>query len=103
MFGFSALSALAVIGSAAATIYSADKARSSQNKAIDQQKANAVVTAKAAEQAQNRANAKSPDSAAMLSANMQAGQAGQGSTMLTGPGGVDPTTLALGKTTLLGG
>ena len=39
----------------------------------------------------------------MLSANMRAGQAGQGSTMLTGSQGIDPSTLTLGKTTLLGG
>jgi hypothetical protein len=106
MLGFTAAE-LIVVGIAAAgvgaTVYGADKARSASNKAMDQQKAQAAITAKAAEQATNKANAKSPDSSAMLSANMQAGQAGQGSTMLTGPQGVDPSTLTLGKTTLLGG
>lgn len=74
----------------------------------NQATANAAATANAtkqtdlAVQANNRANAQSPDVGAMLSANQQAAKSGGGSTMLTGPAGVDPSTLALGKSTLLG-
>jgi hypothetical protein len=38
-----------------------------------------------------------------MAANVLAGKAGQSGTMLTGPQGVDPTQLTLGKQTLLGG
>ena len=34
---------------------------------------------------------------------MMAGKAGQSGTMLTGPQGVDPSSLLLGKSSLLGG
>ncbi|MHB1368644.1 MAG: hypothetical protein ACYCW7_00355 [Pseudomonadaceae bacterium] len=55
-----------------------------------------------ADQAFNRANQKRPDSGAILSATQQAGKAGASGTMLTGPQGVDPSALNLGKSTLLG-
>ena len=88
---------------AAATIYTTDKARQASNQANDIAKTNALNTQQQSDEANNRANAKSPDSAAMLSANMMAGKAGQSGTLLTGPQGVDPSQLTLGKTTLLGG
>lgn len=52
---------------------------------------------------QQRGLGKAPDVGAMLSGNKQAAMGGGSSTMLTGPGGVDPTTLNLGRNTLLGG
>lgn len=55
------------------------------------------------DQANNKANARGPDTAALLAANQIQGQAGQSGTMLTGPLGVDPNDLSLGKNTLLGG
>ena len=88
---------------AAATVYSADQARGAQNRAVDQAKANAARTAQQADQANNRANAKAPDVAALLSANQQAAAGGAGSTMLTGATGVDPRQLTLGRSTLLAG
>ena len=51
----------------------------------------------------NRANAKSPDVGALLSANSQAAKGGQSGTMLTGPSGIDPNSLSLSKSSLLGG
>ena len=51
---------------------------------------------------QGKANQKKPDTMAILSAAQQAGKAGPSGTMLTGPMGVDPNALTLGKTTLLG-
>lgn len=95
--------AIAAVASLAATVYSADQSRSAQNKATDNAKANAARQAKSSDEAQNQANAKAPDVNAELSAAQQAAKGGPGSTMLTGPGGVDPSTLTLGKSTLLGG
>jgi hypothetical protein len=93
----------ATIASTAAAVYNGNKAASAQKDATNQATANAKATATAAEQASNKANQKKPDSGALLSANIAGGKTGQASTMLTGPAGVDPSTLQLGKTTLLGG
>ena len=57
----------------------------------------------AAEQANNKASQKRPDIAGALASAMLAGKAGSSGTMLTGPGGIDPGALQLGKSTLLGG
>lgn len=95
--------AAASVASAGYAIYSGEKARTAQHTAMDEAKANATATATAAEQATNKANQKKPDSGALLAANAAAGQSGQSSTMLTGPTGIDPGLLTLGKSTLLGG
>lgn len=50
----------------------------------------------------NKANAKQPNLGAFLSQNMLAAKNGNSGTMLTGPQGVDPNSLSLGKSTLLG-
>lgn len=60
------------------------------------------ATQSLADQLYNKQNAKAPDAAAMLSANTQAAKGGASSTMLTGPQGVDMSSLNLGKNTLLG-
>ncbi|MFJ1253414.1 hypothetical protein [Cupriavidus sp. CuC1] len=73
-----------------------------QKDAAQQAKDAATAQANQADQANNRANAKSPDINAMLSANQQAAKGGASGTMLTGTTGVDPTQLQLGKNTLLG-
>lgn len=89
--------ALILGGTTAATsIYQGEKARKAQHQAADQARRDA-------DQAFNRANPKKPDAAAMLYGNQQAGSGGAGSTMLTGSQGIDPSTLSLGKSTLLGG
>jgi type II secretory pathway pseudopilin PulG len=84
------------------SIYSGERAASAQENAQGQAKANADKQAAAADQAQNRANQKHPDVSSILSAASQAGRAGESGTMLTGPAGVDASTLKLGKNTLLG-
>lgn len=82
--------------------YSAhDNARKQQGAQENAQNA-AAKTADAADQANNQANQKTPDENALLSANQAAGKNGPSGTMLTGPGGVDPSLLQLGKSTLLG-
>ena len=54
-------------------------------------------------EANNKANAKTPDATALMAANLAASKNGQAGTLLTGPGGVDPNSLKLGRSTLLGG
>jgi len=73
-----------------------------QKSATQQATVQADKQATMAEQANNKANAKTPDIGAMLSSNEQAAKGGQSSTMLTGPQGVDMSQLNLGKNTLLG-
>jgi gas vesicle protein len=64
--------------------------------------ANADRAYQQADEAKNRANAKSPNVQNLLAENIQAALGGSSSTMLTGPQGVDPKKLALGQNTLLG-
>ncbi len=90
------LTVAAVATTTAASLYQGEKARKAQSQAADQARTEA-------DQAFNRANPKKPDVASMLYGNQQANSGGAGSTMITGPQGVDPSGLSLGKTTLLGG
>jgi Flp pilus assembly protein TadB len=79
------------------------KAMESQEKAQAQQLAQTQAQQRRSEMAMNAANRRQPDvSGIMERAGQQAG-GGPSSTMLTGPGGVDPTQLSLGRSTLLGG
>lgn len=73
-----------------------------QRTAQDEAKAQAQAQAKAAEQTMNAANRKAPDVSGIMAAAESLQQGGPGSTMLTGPTGVDPNDLKLGKSTLLG-
>lgn len=95
---------LAIVGSAVLggglSVYQGEKQASAAKKANATATEAAAKTATAAEQASNKANAKSPNVAALDNANAAGG--GAGSTMLTGPMGIDPSTLTLGKQTLLG-
>lgn len=106
MFGLSAIE-LAAVGVAAAgvgsSVYSARQGAIAQKNAGNQAIAAAKTNARLADEANNQANAKSPDVSAQLQANLAAGKQGAAGTMLTGPGGIDPTTLTLGKSSLLGG
>lgn len=89
-------------GSMAMQAYSANKAAGAQKDANNQATAEATKQADAADQANNRANGKQPDLAGLSSANSLAAKGGQSGTMLTGATGVDPKSLLLGKSTLLG-
>lgn len=95
------LATAAVVGTAY-SIYSGERASSAQKDAQEQSKQQAEKQAEAADQALNQANQKKPDTSAILSAAQQSGKSGQSGTMLTGSQGVDPTSLTLGKSTLLG-
>ena len=100
-FGWSAAvwTAIGVGVSTAVAVDSADAQRKAGNQAKDAARATALQ----ADEANNRANSRKPDSAASLAAAMLAGKSGQSGTMLTGPQGVAPSTLLLGKSSLLGG
>lgn len=94
--------AAAVAVSAGVSYYNGQQQAAANRRAMDQAKANADRQAKQAEMEMNRANQKQPDTNALLSAAQQSGRAGASGTMLTGPAGIDPSSLSLGKSTLLG-
>lgn len=101
--------AVAAVGSTAYGIYNGQKQDAMQQQALKRQN-NAEQTAEAqqlsterqSEIAQNQANAKTPDIAQILAKAALSAKSGVSGTMLTGPTGVDPSTLNLGKSTLLG-
>lgn len=76
--------------------------KSAAESAQNQAKKNAIAQEKSANEATNRENQKSADTTSALSAAQQAGKSGASGTMLTGPQGIDPSALNLGKSTLLG-
>jgi len=85
-------------------------AQASQKKGLEMQQQaqdtavkQADAQASQSQQAINRSNQASPDTASIMSEAGQAAKGGGAGTMLTGPMGVDPNQLALGKNTLLGG
>lgn len=81
---------------------SANKAQKAQESANKKAEAAAKLTAQKSEEATNRANAKSPDTMALRSANERQAKGGISGTLLTGAAGVQPGALMLGRTTLLG-
>jgi len=89
-------------GAAVAGVVQSSIAAKDSKNANKQAQANADATLKKQTEATNKANQKKPDTSAIIDAVMQAGKTGASGTMLTGPTGVDPNALALGKTTLLG-
>lgn len=107
------LAAIAVGTAAVGTaysIYSGERAAGQQKEALKKQagaqeeaRMAARSQARQSDEAMGRANRKTPDTGGIMAAASQAAQGGPGSTMLTGPTGVDPNALSLGKNTLLGG
>lgn len=84
------------------TIYSGERAAKAQKEAQNQAVEAAQKQEKASDEAVNRANQKTPDTGAILSAAQQASKAGASGTMLTGPAGIDQGALQLGRKSLLG-
>ena len=110
MSGVMTITALAgaTLGSTAYGIYNGQQQAGAQKKALAAQRtaqqqatAASLSTERQSEVAQNAANAKTPDVAAILQRAATMGNAGLSSTMLTGPAGVT-SGMNLGKTTLLG-
>lgn len=100
--GATAVMAVAAVAGAAIAYNNGQEQKKAAEKASQQAQANAAKQEAQADQAFNQANQKKPDTSAILSAAQQAGKAGASGTMLTGPQGVDPNALNLGKNTLLG-
>lgn len=90
--------AAALFVSAASAANQADQGRKASNTAADNAKKNADTQ----EQQFNKLNGKTPDAMAMAAENIQAGKNGPSGTLLTGPKGIDPSKLTLGRNTLLG-
>lgn len=88
--------------SVAASAYSANKQANAQKSAAGQAADNANKAATQADQAYNAANGKVPNVQGIQDQQATAALSGSGSTQLTGAGGVDPSSLTLGKNTLLG-
>lgn len=91
--------AYAAMASTAVAAYSAYDANQQGKDA----KNRAKEAAKKQEEEFNRLNGKRPNVGAMASQNEMDAKAGVSGTLLTGPSGVDPNQLLLGRTTLLGG
>ena len=100
--GATAVMAVAAVAGAAIAYNNGQEQKKAAENASQQAQKNADKMASDADQANNRANQKKPDTSAILSAAQQSGKAGASGTMLTGPQGVDPSALNLGKNTLLG-
>ena len=104
-----ALTAAAIIGAAAMvantgyTIYEGERNATAQNRSQRQALADSRATAQAADEANNRVNQKRPNANAIRDSARQAAKGGMGGTLLTGPQGVNPGEMSLGKSTLLGG
>ena len=108
--GAETIMAAAAATTAIYSIYAGERSAGKQNEALQQQKeaqAQATETAKqqqsTAEQNINRARGKSPDIQAVADIGQAGSKGGPAGTMLTGPTGIDPNQLSLGKNTLLGG
>jgi hypothetical protein len=91
------------------TIASGEDAKKKQAQALSKQEsaqAQAVTAAErqrqTSEMAINQANRKKPDVSSIMQAAGESASGGAAGTMLTGPTGVNPNALSLGKTTLLG-
>lgn len=100
----------AVVGAAGVgySVYAGQKQQGTQQVALknqttaqDKATAGALSTERQNATAMGAANQKTPDVSSILQRAATSGK-GLSSTMLTGPSGVDTTSLNLGKTTLLG-
>lgn len=93
----------AIVASAGVSYYNGQKQAKLTKQSMDQAQRNAESQAKQADEEINRANMKSPDTAAMMSDAMLTGKQGASGTLLTGAAGVSNDKLKLNKSTLLGG
>lgn len=79
-----------------------EKAMQQQEQAQTQAARQAEQQATKSEQAMRRVSQQTPDVAGIMAAAQESVQGGPSATMLTGPQGVDPSQLSLGRNTLLG-
>jgi len=107
--GISAVGWAIIAATTATSLYSANQSSKNSKKALAQQesaqseaKQAALAQEKAADEASNMQNMKSPDTGAMMSAAMMSGKSGVSGTMLTGAQGVEKDKLNTKRSTLLG-
>lgn len=93
------ISAIISAVAAVAGVAQNQMAQQQQKKASKQAQAQAEKAYQQADEANNRANQKKPNVAALMSQNQGENAS---TTSLTGPSGIDPNSLQLGKQTLLG-
>ena len=91
----------AIIGAAAATMYSANKQAKAQDRATRQAEENAKKQAEQSAQATRRQQQNQADVSGILSMNQDSGLSG-GSTLLSGAGGVNKNQMSLGGGSTLG-
>lgn len=95
--------ATAAVAGAGASFINGQSQAKQQKKAASQAEENANKLYAQQDQELNRKNARKPNTDALFAGNQIEGQQGATGTMLTGPSGVDPSSLSLGKNTLIGG
>lgn len=113
--GIETLAIAGIIGAAVGagglgySIASGEDAKKKQADALSKQESAQKQAVKAAEgqrqiseMAINQANRKKPDVSSIMQAAGESASGGSAGTMLTGPTGVNPNALSLGKSTLLG-
>lgn len=91
------------------SIYAGEQGKRAQEQAMQQQQQAQAQAARQAEQqaakseqAMRRASQQAPDIAGIMASAQEGAQGGPSATMLTGPQGIDPSQLSLGRSTLLG-
>lgn len=101
--------AVAAVGATAYSIVQGEQGKKAQENAMNQQRqaqdraaAAAERQANASQEAIRAANRNAPDVSNIMQNAAKMAGGGPASTMLTGPGGVDPSQLSLGRSTLLG-
>jgi peroxiredoxin family protein len=92
------------------SVYAGEEGRKAQKEAMNRQRAaqaqaaqQAKEQATASQAAMRRAQGQAPDVAGIMAAAQEGAAGGPAATMLTGPMGIDPNQLSLGRNTLLGG
>lgn len=91
----------AIIGAAAASMYSANKQAKAQDRATRQAEENAKKQAEQSAQATRRQQQNQADVSGILAMNQDSGLSG-GSTLLSGAGGVNKNQMSLGGGSTLG-
>jgi hypothetical protein len=92
------------------SVYAGEQGKKAQEDAMRKQEAAQAEAAKQAQAqteasmgAMRAANRRAPDVAGIMQAAQESGGGGPAGTMLTGPMGVNPQDLQLGRSSLLGG
>jgi len=110
IIGLAAAGAAAAAAGTGYAIYAGEQGKKSQQAAMRQQEAAQAQAAAQArsqtrksQQAMAAANRVEPSVEGIMQAAQESAQGGPSATMLTGPMGVNPQDLQLGRTSLLGG